>query len=98
MQRGRAFRRAQEARKKKRVQKYLVNKSWLKDIKERYKDNPRRLKKELGRAIGLAAHSPKICSCEICGNPRRSKWNKKHRIPIREQRELQEDFEDDLLP
>lgn len=51
-----AFRRFQERKKKQWVSKTFKN-YWFDGI------NPTR--------IGIRAHSPAICSCPTCGNPRR---------------------------
>jgi len=53
--RDRAFRRFQESKKKK----------WVKKNFQHY-----RLNELSDRDIGMFAHSPKICSCWMCGNAR----------------------------
>ena len=59
--RDRAFRRFQELKKKKWVQK-IFSKYRMHDLTE--------------TDIGAYAHSPKGCSCFMCGNPRKW-WNDK---------------------
>ncbi len=34
---------------------------------------------------------PKLCSCWMCGNPRRVAWNVKDRVTIQERRAAQDD-------
>lgn len=54
--RGLAFRRFQERKKKKWVRKHFYN-YWITELD--------------GTRIGIRAHSPAICSCHGCGNPRK---------------------------
>lgn len=42
---------------------------------------------------GRLADHIKACSCEACGNPRRSKWNKSERLTLQERRFLEDDGE-----
>lgn len=59
--RDRAFRRVQEDKKK----------SWVKKIFPKY------LPREITDVnIGIYAHTPARCSCNMCGNPRKH-WNDK---------------------
>ena len=58
--RDRAFRRFQEFKKKKWVQKVLAKRPTQRPFKLTKTD------------IGVYAHTPAICSCVMCGNPR--KW------------------------
>lgn len=75
----RALRRHQVARKKRWVRKTLSH----------YFD-PNRPPE--ARRIGLYAHTPALCSCPLCGNPRR--WL--HEQSIQERRAADR-FADDLL-
>ncbi len=54
--RGLAFRRFQENKKKQWVRKHFYN-HWFNGLN--------------GARIGIRAHSPAICSCHMCGNPRK---------------------------
>ena len=58
--RSKAWRRHQEEKKKSKIQKIFNFGNWwsLND------DDSKRL-------IGVRAHSPKLCSCWMCGNPRK---------------------------
>lgn len=59
--RDRAFRRFQELKKKKWVQKFF-SKHRARDLTD--------------TDVGVYAHTPAICSCYACGNPRKH-WNEK---------------------
>ena len=39
------------------------------------------------KEIGILAHTPKQCSCEMCGNPRHHKWSKKDQLTMAERKE-----------
>ena len=60
LMRTKAWRRHQEEKKKSKIQKIFNFGNWwsLND------DDSKRL-------IGVRAHSPKLCSCWMCGNPRK---------------------------
>lgn len=44
------------------------------------------------KEIGIVAHTPKACNCNMCRNPRHHKGSKKDQLTIRERRAL-EDFQ-----
>lgn len=58
MNRTKAFRREKEKQEKNHV-KHIIKDVWHED--ELINDS---------KFIGKMAHSPQICSCEMCGNPR----------------------------
>jgi len=57
--RNKAWRRKQEVRKKKKVVREYYN--WWPDDSGEWDS----------RTIGMRSHSPKWCSCHMCGNPRK---------------------------
>lgn len=59
--RTRAFRRSQEQKKKQWVREHFHN-YWLNGLDD--------------AKVGIRAHTPHICSCYICGNPRKH-WKQK---------------------
>jgi hypothetical protein len=59
--RSRAFRRFQEIKKKQWVQKFF-SRHRLRDLTD--------------ADIGVYAHTPAICSCYVCGNPRKHRHEK----------------------
>lgn len=59
--RDRAFRRFQELKKKKWVQKFF-SRHRIYDLTD--------------ADVGVYAHTPALCSCHMCGNPRKH-WNDK---------------------
>ena len=78
--RDRAYRRWQEERKKRRVSRYFNN-WWYVFVDDETK-SPRSISyKDIltckvgftqdPRRIGASAHTPKPCSCYMCGNPRK---------------------------
>lgn len=79
MGRTKAFRRFHE----------LLKKIWAKKIiKLRTADIPNYI--ITNKEIGRVAHTPKPCSCEMCGNPRHHKCSKKNQLTIREKKMLDE--------
>jgi hypothetical protein len=58
--RTRAWRRHQEKKKKSKMQKKFDFENWAPMNDDEFK-----------RLIGIQAHSPKMCSCWMCGNPRK---------------------------
>jgi hypothetical protein len=76
--RDKNFRRFQERKKK----------NWAKKILQFLTENiPGYIisNKEIGRR----AHTPKPCSCDMCGNPRHHKFSKKDQLTIQEKREYE---------
>lgn len=72
--RGLAFRRHQEQKAKKKARDKLVNIwNWT---------PPHGIDEPDARRVGMAAHTPKVCSGPCCGNPRRH-FNE---IPISEKK------------
>lgn len=74
MKRTSAFRRFQERKHKKHAQNILKN---VFCDKELAKDE---------KQIGIFAHSPKGCSCPMCGNPRNQRFKLKEKLTIAEQK------------
>ena len=80
--RNRAYRRWQAERKKNRVKKYWVVSGMNDWFSMNFENDP--------RIVGMTAHTPKCCSCYMCGNSR------KHfgEITIQERRALPIDWEE----
>lgn len=70
----RALRRHHVVRRKLAVQKLLLNGWWFDTLSGR----------ELKRAIGRAATDRVMCSCHMCGNPRRLKTVRQHGRTLQE--------------
>ena len=82
MERTKEFRRAQERKEKDHV-KHIVRDVWH---EEELAENP--------KFIGKMAHTPQLCSCEMCGNPRHNEFgSKKDKLSIQERR-ANEDLKD----
>ena len=64
----RALRRHHMQRRKQAVKKLVVNQYWFEGLRGR----------KLQRAVGRAATDRVMCSCHMCGNPRRLKTVRQH--------------------
>jgi hypothetical protein len=53
----------------------------------------KKIKEWTEKGIGLRRKTTKLCSCEMCGNPRRSQWNTKlDKLTMQEKRFIQSMF------
>ena len=63
-------------RARRRYKKELLKKKFQKIIRKERFFSPMSPQKE-ATVVGIRATTPALCSCDMCGNPRRSAWFKK---------------------
>lgn len=85
---SRALRRHHRARMQKRAK--IIYKDWLTAC-EHWSDN------QLKRWVGRLRDNLKICSCSMCGNPRRSGWLNKQDAGTMQERKEDERFKYEML-
>ena len=63
-----------------------------------YASNPVRAfsEKEFSRRLGMLIHTATLCSCGMCGNPRKSKLNKKSYYLTIQEKKANELFKQEL--
>lgn len=82
MNRTKDFRRAQEKKEKDHA-KHIVKDVWH---DQNLAENP--------TFIGKMAHTPQLCSCDMCGNPRHNPFSSKEQKLTLQERKANQDLKD----
>lgn len=82
-------------RQQRLIQKVRNLNKWLKRERVKAKESGTRFTIEDEKKAHIEANHGKLCSCQMCCNPRHSNWAKSERLTIQE-RKANEKFHDEL--
>lgn len=82
-------------RQKRLIQKVRNLQKWMKRERVKAKESGERFSRRDERVAHMEANHGKLCSCNMCCNPRRNEWAKSERLTLQE-RKANEKFHDEF--